>query len=50
MHRFMFAKQWTDAIVCACRVFDNYADVIGKDKAAVLRAAKQSTSGCARAQ
>ncbi|KAH0786768.1 WD repeat-containing protein 35 [Histomonas meleagridis] len=35
-HRFMFAKQWMDALVCACRVFDDYADVIGEDKAAAL--------------
>jgi WD repeat-containing protein 35 len=37
-HRQMFAKRWTDALICACRVFDDYAEIIGMDRAAAMLA------------
>jgi WD repeat-containing protein 35 len=37
-HRQMFARRWMDALFCACRVFDEYAEVVGVDRAAALLA------------
>jgi WD repeat-containing protein 35 len=37
-HRQMYARRWMDALMCAYRVFDDYAEVIGMDAAAALLA------------
>jgi WD repeat-containing protein 35 len=37
-HRAMFRRKWINALMCACRVFDEYAEVIGIEKAAALLA------------
>ena len=37
-HRFIYRKKWIDALFCACRVFDDYSNIIGEDKAAALLA------------
>jgi WD repeat-containing protein 35 len=37
-HRQIFARRWMDALLCACRVFDDYAEVVGVDRAAALLA------------
>ncbi|OHS97711.1 WD repeat protein [Tritrichomonas foetus] len=37
-HRYMQHRKWLEALFCACRVFDDYANVVGEDKAAALLA------------
>lgn len=37
-HRYINSHKWMEALFCACRVFDDYADIIGEDKAAALLA------------
>ena len=37
-NRYINRRNWLEALVSACRVFDDYADVIGEDKAAALLA------------
>ena len=37
-NKFAANKQWKDALYCACRVFDDYSDVVGEVRAAALLA------------
>jgi WD repeat-containing protein 35 len=37
-HRQMYVRRWMDALMSACRVFDDYGEIIGMDKAAALLA------------